>query len=298
MDNEFSPRIDLKKSISEIEITAGSSTPSPTLNSKYEDENIPKTVLFILNRNGLDEDKLRSVLEVIIESEYAADDVFVEWVSIFGAFPERPHAFVTLSDNSIAEEMIETEICEVSINDTDYKFEFSQAEGILPNNFEDPISVFITGIDTTIDPDIIEKDLYEICDQIAPAQEIIFPRNWIELGNVIITFPNPQCASIFARVAKVLILHDKFCKISYARRRPDVRTSPLSSGRGSRKNSNQNTTGGRGRGRGYQGKRETNNYQGYKKGRKDSDDENQNKGRGRGFGKKNGFQEVRRKGKK
>lgn len=204
---------------------------SPTDQTEFGEEIIPenirpKVAIFVLNRNGLEEDKLRTVLQVLISSEYAAEDVYVEWVSIFGALPERPHAFVTLSDDSIAEELIESEVCEFSMNDTSYKFEFSRTEGCPPNQFEDPNTVFITGIDVDIDPDVIEKELLEICYQIAEPKEIIFPRNWVETGNVIVSFYNEDCASMFVRLAKLFFLNEKMVKTTYARKRPEIRKTP------------------------------------------------------------------------
>lgn len=212
--------------------------PGPAKESSVT-SNYKKTVIFIINRNGLDEEELCKVIEKLLDDEYAAPDAQVEWVSTFGAYPERPHAFITISNDELAEEMISNETGSITFGEKTYNFEFQAVLGLTPSQYEDPLCVFISGVDTEIDEEEIEEELLFITRKLVEPKEIVFPRNWKETGNIIMTFYDADSASTFARVAKLFLFFEKMVKVSYARKRPEIRSSPPTHSNG-RKSPNGN----------------------------------------------------------
>lgn len=179
----------------------------------------PKTVIFLLNRNGLEEEKLRVVFEAMLVDKYVAEDVRTYWVSIFGQLPERPHAFITLTDDSIAEEMLKDEKISFDHGGKNYTFEMSKAIPMEAGQMEDENCIFVQGVPVDQNPDALEEDLKEFFGGIAVPNEIIFPQRWAQTGQVILRYEDVPCAQMVARTALYCLFRGKLLKCCYARKR-------------------------------------------------------------------------------
>jgi hypothetical protein len=182
----------------------------------------PKTVIFLLNRNGLEEDKLRSVFEAMLVDKYVAENVKTYWVSIFGQLPERPHAFITLTDDNIAEEILNDDKIAFDHGGKSYLFEISKAIPQEAGPMEDENCIFVQGVPVTGNPDILETQLKEFFGGIATPNEIIFPQRWAQTGQVILRFDDVPCAQMLARTALYCFFQGKLLKCCYARKRVSI----------------------------------------------------------------------------
>lgn len=190
-------------------------------------KDIPHTVLFVLNRNGLDVDQLRVEFANILRIKYAADDVKVLWVSILGKMPEQPHAFITLSDEAIAREILDDEIIDITLNDQRYLFEISEAFGLEPKEDEDPLSMFIAGVPAEQGEEALKVKLLDYFGSIAPVSEVIFTRDWVNNKSVIIKFPNEKCAQMVARCTRFSLFEGHLLSCRYARRQIERPPKPV-----------------------------------------------------------------------
>lgn len=179
----------------------------------------PKLVIFLLNRNGLEEDKLRTVFEAMLKDKYAAEDVQVYWVSIFGQLPERPHAFITLTNDEITEEVLADEKVSFDMGGKNYLFEVSRAIGSEAGPMEDEHCIFVQGIPVDENPDALETKLMDFFGGVAVPNEVIFPQRWVQTGQVILRYEDIPCAQMVARTALYCFFQGKLLKCCYARKR-------------------------------------------------------------------------------
>ena len=181
-------------------------------------KDVPKTVLFMLNRNGLDADELRTKFAQVLKAKYAADDVEVRWLSIFGKMPERPHAFITLSDEGVAAEILEDETITIELEGRMFHFELSAAFGLEPKDDEDPLCIYVSGIPADPVQEALEAKLLSYFSDIVPVAEVIFPREWRELHSVLLKFPNEECCSMVARTTRFCTFEGNVLSCRYARK--------------------------------------------------------------------------------
>lgn len=179
----------------------------------------PRTVIFLLNRNGLEEDKLRLVFEAMLADKYVAENVKTYWVSIFGQLPERPHAFITLTDDSIAEEVLNDDKISFDHGGKNYLFEVSKAIPQEAGPMEDENCIFVQGVPVTGNPDALDRQLKDFFGGIAVPNEIIFPQRWAQTGQVILRYDDIPCAQMIARTALYCFFQEKLLKCCYARKR-------------------------------------------------------------------------------
>lgn len=188
---------------------------------------MPKIVIFLLNRNGLEENKLRVVFEAMIEDRYVTENVRVYWLSVFGQLPERPHAFLTLTDDDISEELLNDEKIEFDYRGVNYIFEVSKAIGTEAKQMEDENCIFVQGLPVTDNPDVLEAKLMDFFGGIATPNEIIFPHRWTQTGQVILRYEDIACAQMVARTALFCIFENKLLKCCYARKRITPPPQPM-----------------------------------------------------------------------
>jgi hypothetical protein len=178
----------------------------------------PRTVIFLLNRNGLAADELRETIDKMLEDKYAAPDAKVYWLSIFGKLPERPHAFLTLTDEEVASELIADEKIKFTLDEKEFMFEVSQAFGLPAKEFEDQNCIFVCGVPSTKSQQATETELKQFFGGVATPDTIIFPREWEEKGNIILRFEDIECAQMVARTSLFCTFNDTLLKCSYARK--------------------------------------------------------------------------------
>jgi hypothetical protein len=179
----------------------------------------PRTVIFLLNRNGLSANELRETIDKMLEDKYEAPNAKVYWLSIFGKLPERPHAFLTLTDEEVASELIADEKIKFSCDDKDFLFEVSQAFGLPAKlEYEDPNCIFVCGVPSTKSQQATEAGLKQFFGGVATPDTIIFPREWEEKGNIILRFEDIECAQMVARTSLFCTFDDTLLKCSYARK--------------------------------------------------------------------------------
>ncbi len=180
----------------------------------------PRTVIFLLNRNGLDEKGLHVKFSRILQHKYAADDVETLWISIFGKMPEKPHAFITLTDEGVCEELLDDETIKVTDPETDqlYDFEVSRAFGLEAKEEEDPLCLFVTGIPVNRDEETLKGQLKEFFERIAPVDIVIFTKDWKNTKSVIIKFPNADCTAMAARTTRFCYFGHTLLQCRYARK--------------------------------------------------------------------------------
>jgi len=176
-----------------------------------------RIVLFLLNRNGLDDVDLISVFETMLETQYDAKGVYVRWLSIFGKMPERPHALITLSDDDVSRRLLEEDVITFDLNDKDYRFELSQASGMEAGHDDDAYSIFINNV-PNVNPNGIDRRLRTFFDDIATVEDVIFPREWIKSRTVILRFSTPEAAGLVARCAKFCIFEGETMSCRFARK--------------------------------------------------------------------------------
>lgn len=188
-------------------------------------ETKPKVLLFILNRNGLEETDLRLVISKIADTQFGAPDVKVLWLSVFGKLPDRPHALITLNDDEIAKEMINQTIS-IRFMEIDCTFEISEAFGTDAKDGEDPHTIFLSNIPVKDDEEKIRSELSDFFASVARPSRIIFPRNWIETRTVLLNFDSIDCAKMVMKVGFISFFKDKLMRCSYAKKR-EPRQSPV-----------------------------------------------------------------------
>lgn len=182
----------------------------------------PKLLLFILNRNGLEENDLRRVLSIIADTQYGVPDVQVLWLSILGKLPDRPHVLFTLSDDSVAQEMAGQTV-NITYNNKECSFEISEAFGTdaKEDDNEDPCTLFVSNVPVKIEEEILRNQLMEYFGAVATPDKIIFPRNWQETRTILINFANPECAKIILKACRICMFGGKLMGCSYAKKRPE-----------------------------------------------------------------------------
>ena len=187
--------------------------------------NNSRTVIFLLNRNGLESDSLRSTFEKMLADKYAAPDAKVCWLSIFGKLPERPHAFLTITDEEVTSEIISDEKIKFSCDEQEFTFECQQGFGLPAKEFEDPNCIFVSGVPATKTQQTLETELKHFFGGVATPDAIIFPREWEEKRIVILRYEDIDCAALVARTSLFCYFGDNLLKCSYARKR-EQRVSP------------------------------------------------------------------------
>jgi hypothetical protein len=199
--------------------------------------NVPKVLLFILNRNGLGEDDIRSAVSIIADTQFGAPGVEVLWVSILGKLPDRPHALITLSDDDVAKEIAGQTIA-LRYAEQDCTFEISEAFGTdaKEENDEDPHTIFVSNIPVNCEQEELAVELSDFFAAVAKPTKVIFPRNWIESRTVLLTFDNVECAKMVMKVGIICTFKEKLMKCSYARKRGTRQGPPAHkpAGRGSK----------------------------------------------------------------
>lgn len=202
--------------------------------TKKKHQSGPRVLLYVLNRNGLEEDELRATILSILDTKFAVNDVSVLWVSIFGKRPDRPHAFFTLSDDEIAREMA-GQIINITLDEHEYNFEISEASGTDPKDGEDPLALYVQSVPTNVEKDELEVALKEFFGRIAPVKTIIFPKEWTRNADVIMLFEQADSAKMVLRGALYADFMGTTMKLSYARiktpylkqeRKREVKTKP------------------------------------------------------------------------
>ena len=181
-------------------------------------KDIPRTILFILNRNGLDVDQLRSKFTDILRIKYASDDVKVLWISIFGKMPEQPHAFITLSDETIAKEILDDGTIEIELDNQTYNFEISEAVGMEAKEDEDALCIFVAGVPAEQGEEKLRAKLIDYFAAISPVAEVIFTRDWVNNKSVILKLPSEACAQMIARCTRFCTFEGHLLSCRYARR--------------------------------------------------------------------------------
>jgi hypothetical protein len=179
----------------------------------------PKFLLFILNRNGLEENDMRVVLSLLADTKYGASDVEVLWMSIFGKLPDRPHVLCTLSDDDVAREMA-NQTLHITYQGKDCVFEISEAFGVDPNEDkdEDPHTLFVSNVPVNLSEEVLKKQLLEYFSNLATPTKVIFPKSWQETRTVLLNFDNDECAKIVLKAAALCQFNGKLMKCSYARK--------------------------------------------------------------------------------
>ena len=186
----------------------------------------PRVLLFILNRNGLEEDDIRNVISIIADTQFGAPDIEVLWVSILGKLPDRPHALITLSDDDVARE-IAGQTLTLRYGDKDCILEISEAFGTdaKEENNDDPHTIFVTNVPIKMTEADLSGELSDFFAAVARPTKVIFPRNWIETRSVLITFDNIEAAKMVMKTAFICTFKDKLMRCSYARKREARQTS-------------------------------------------------------------------------
>lgn len=175
----------------------------------------PRVVLFILNRNDLDEIQIQRALTLVLDTQFGVEEIDFLWLSIFGKLPERPHVLLILSDDGVANELIgnlnfkfgERQIC----------FEISKATGVDVPEECDPTMVFVKGVPVDGNEDDLGPRLQEFFSRIAPVERIIFPPNWQQKSAVVLVFKNNDCAGMVVRVASFCNFEGYVLRCSYFR---------------------------------------------------------------------------------
>ena len=187
--------------------------------SEINDTKNAKLLLFILNRNGLEENDMRKVLSLIADTKYGAPDVQVLWLSILGKLPDRPHVLCTLSDNEVAREMAGQTI-HITYQTKDCVFEISEAYGVDPDEEkdQDPHTLFVSNIPVNLDEGTLRTQLIEYFSAVATPDKVILPRSWQETRTVLLYFENSDCAKIVLKAAMLCSFNGKMMKCSYARK--------------------------------------------------------------------------------
>lgn len=199
-------------------------------------ESRPRVVLFILNRNGLDEQGLRAAIALILDTKFAASDVEILWLSIFGKQPEQPHVLLTLSDDEVAREMIGQ--LPFTMEDTDYHFEVMEASGSDPSEGEDPLAIFVSGVPVNLKQEQLRAELTEFFSRVAPVKSVIFGKEWQRKKSVILLFENNTCARMVARACVFCTFRGQTMRCSYARKMfdsPPQRSTPQDKGKKSKR---------------------------------------------------------------
>ena len=180
------------------------------------ENNRPKKVLFVLNRNGLDEEEFRDIIDVILDTKYAIQNVKIEWFSILGAKPEQPHILMTLSDEEASEQLCEDGDIDITCEDGDYHFEITEAVGKEAKDFQDPFAIHVRGIPVDKTQEKLNEDLMNFFGKVARPKFIIFGKNWKERKEVILKFDDKDTASMIAKVALNCQFegHDLICKFA------------------------------------------------------------------------------------
>lgn len=180
----------------------------------------PKTLLFILNRNGLEENALRKVLAMIADTQYGASDVEVLWISILGKLPDRPHVLFTLSDDSVAQEMVGQTV-NINYSGQECSFEISEAFGTdaKEEENEDPCTLFVSNVPVKTDEETLRNQLQNYFSAVATPDKVIFPRNWQETRTILINFANPDCAKMVLKAGTICMFDGKMMRCSYAKKR-------------------------------------------------------------------------------
>lgn len=220
-DEEVKP-LKMSWGLSESNLSPREYTEAPTETAASpRSEPAPKTVLFLLNRNGLDLEDLRRMLKFMLKTKYASDDVQITWLSIFGKMPERPHAFFTLDNEELSLELLDDETIHLELDGRMFIFEISVAFGLEAKTDEDPLCMFVAGVPTSKPKEELEVKLKAFFGGVAPVAEVIFPREWINTKSVLLRMPNRECAEMMARTTRFSIFEGNVLCCTYARRLPD-----------------------------------------------------------------------------
>jgi hypothetical protein len=185
-----------------------------------DDEKGRKTVLFILNRNGYDEDGLREVISLVLDVKFSIPDVKVLWVSIFGKPPDRPHALITLDNEDAARELCDVAKIHFDTDEVSLLFEISQAQGTpASGDSMDPLAIFVTGIPTTGTEVSVRERLSAFFGSVATPSKVILPKSWREKQQAILQFSCVQDAQMVMRCCAFCEFEGKKMKCSYAFKR-------------------------------------------------------------------------------
>lgn len=184
-------------------------------------ETKPRLLLFILNRNSLEEKDLRKVLPIIADTQYGASDIEVLWLSILGKLPDRPHVLFTLNDDNVARELAGQTVV-ITYNGVECSFEISEAFGTdAKEDEDDPNTLFVSNVPVKIEEEILKNQLLDYFGAVARPDKIIFPRNWLETRTILVNFSNPDCAKMVLKAGTICMFDGKLMKCSYAKKRPE-----------------------------------------------------------------------------
>lgn len=190
--------------------------------------------LFILNRNGKSDDELWDIFEAILERDYPEEeDLHVNWVSTFGKQPERPHAFVIITDPQVMNDYKNSGEAFIEIDDEELYFDINHVDPLIPEKGFEKKKLYVTGLPTEFEEVTLKENLTDFLNPIADVKEVILPKSWKQRRHAFVDFHDEVSASYVARVAKVADFHGSrihigFAKIQVPRERktPSPSTSP------------------------------------------------------------------------
>lgn len=190
--------------------------------------------IFVLNRNGQSESKLKEIFKHIAEEQFPEEEnLEVIWVSIFGK-GDKPHAFIIFNRTLVNNWCHEAGI----INYKEMKFELSGATGCVAGEGEESCKLHYKNVPGKEEnKEEIEETFRTFLFPVAEVKTIHFPKNWTKRGEVFVEFYDEESASYALRITIVcefrtpcvkypVILKGSYARIQKARESPISAESP------------------------------------------------------------------------
>lgn len=182
-----------------------------------EEECYHSKPVFILNRNGKNEDELKIIFEELARAEFAdtdfGDEIEVKWLKRFGK-ADQVHAFMVFNKDIVAEWLLSAS----PVSYDEMNFEILDVKGSESKADEDPCKLYYKGVPgTEEEKPTVEQQLKDFFFPIAEVKTVTFTKNWASRGEVFLEFFDAESASYVHRLASVCEFNNAFIKGTYAR---------------------------------------------------------------------------------
>lgn len=190
--------------------------------------------IFVLNRNGQSESKLREIFQHIAKEKFPdVEEIEVVWVSIFGK-ADKPHAFIVFNRAVVNDWCHEVGF----VNYKEMNFELSGAVGCTAKEDEESCKLHYKNVPGKEEnKEEIEETFRAFLFPVAEVKTVYFPKNWTKRGEIFVEFHDEQSASYALRLTVVcefrtpcvnypVILKGSYARIQKPRDSPSSTESP------------------------------------------------------------------------
>ena len=213
-------------------------------NSESQTHALP---IFILNRSGLTKEELSTAFQEFLDKDINADDVeeefriTVSWVSLFGKYPDQPHALVIITNSDAAADIISEGYVNLNFKNEPLVIEIDRCDPSTPKQNNEPTKVHISNVPTHLG-DKLTKEISDFLYPIADVKNVIIPKNFKKKKEIFVELFDKESAGYVVRVAMITQFRGNLIRCTFAKKRQPRNQNGSNSNNSNNSNNNSNNS--------------------------------------------------------